>query len=898
MAHAIALSNAESAAVCSLEYEALLSSEREAMVGGIDAVLSDAVVRDLPSLMRQSVLPTFDDGDLESLTDAMAESLQLLAEDEVALQGFSDLLHTETILQDDHLLEIARALAVDPRLTEGVGAFAGLSTLPDRDGFALDSLLYAASRALAYDPSSPSCTGLADQHATENLLSTDGFGDAAVPGQAALVSRVDAEGELTGEIYDVKQTAWGHGLRLAGEAVEAGAVTDMALVLDAALGPAVPCAAGEHPNCYRYSSQDNPIYQLLYAGLEVARFDRPVAFLETWSQLVQDDPELAEQVLVSLGQIIKAVGDSDFDATSPEVYELVEEFLPVVASIFRINTSAGAMPRLLMEVVHDLSTTAREFPDKLLISIEHTRLIKPNECSAELPDANSPEVDFSRRRYYFAGGSLVDNRSTLEQSIELLAAADCGTVPFTGGMSVGEAIVDLMSRLAPDTVCNLIDNLLGLLGFTGSVGEALVNTTLSVVGCNGANDVRASDLFALDDLAKSGALDFYLPIAKTFREEGELPALLRVFDVMARDLRSDEDADANSKSALRPILPILAELLRAGAVDPFFDLNDKLVTVSAVDGDGTLADVVVDSADRLLDDTGTINTASGPQAGRSLAEELISAALQVATRVEDADQRAAAGRLFDHGSAYLTETYLDDQGTADSADDRLRLQDPSIVPLVSSLLKSATQASRLPSAQYQCYLEDWQLQSKSWVRSPALAAVLSVGVLLDSYEGRAEIETMVAGLLDPERTDTEVAPFDEILRMSAEVLQSPVSIGGLQAVADYLSTRLYPSPQGKILVTTLARVLENDSTRVLQRLLANGLGPSGSEAESAPFYQLATLAEDYAAIDSDNQCIAGDPIPDSPEELKLSLLSLVGFLQDEDSVLTGVYDLLRKRSGP
>jgi hypothetical protein len=793
---------------------------------------------------------------------------------------------------------LARSLTADPRLTSGLASFAGLSELPEHDGDALDSLLYASSRALTPSEQTSSCVGLVDQFSAAHLLESDGFEEALVSGNLVAVSRVDAQGVPTGELYDAKASAWAHLLRIAGEAVAAGVVTDFALVLDAALGEATPCAPADHPNCYQYASVGNPVYQLLYAGLEVARFPRPTEFLATWSQLVGDNPLVAEQVLVSVGALVETVGNSNLQTSGPELFVLVEAVLPLVSDIFQINTSGGqTMPRLLMDVVHDLSATSREFPDKLLVSIEHTHLDKADECSDKAPESTSPKVDWTRRRYYFSGGSEVDNRSTLEQSIELLADAHCGTVPFTGGMSVGETIVDLMSRLAPDTVCNLIGDLLGLLGVTGSIGEAVVNTALSVVGCD-SDDVRASDLFALDDLAKSGALDFYLPIAKTFRQEGQLSALLDIFVLARNDLVADEDADANTSSALRPLLPVIADLLRADVMDPFFDLNDLLVTIDAVDGSGTLADVVIDSGARLLEDRSPINTASGAQSNRSLAQELVSSARGITERVDAANRGEASSRIFDFATAFVTETYVDNQGNADPSDDVTHLQDRSLVPLLSKVLQTATEASRLPTAQYQCYLQEWQEESGDWIESPALAALVGVGVQLDTYQERPALESMIHGLLEPVRTDTIAPPYDDILRVSAELLQNPVEISGLNAVSKYLSELLYPSVEGKVLVTVLAHVLSSDSTGVLQRFISNGLGPSGSAADQAPFYKLATLAQDYGGISADNQCLASEPPPDSPEEMEVSIVSLVSFLKDDDSVLAGVYDLLRKRSGP
>ena len=50
------------------------------------------------------------------------------------------------------------------------------------------------------------------------------------------------------------------------------------------------------------------------------------------------------------------------------------------------------------------------------------------------PTPNGPAVDYRRNRFYQAtNGSWVDNRSGLEQAIELLGYADCGFIGCSQG---------------------------------------------------------------------------------------------------------------------------------------------------------------------------------------------------------------------------------------------------------------------------------------------------------------------------------------------------------------------------------------------------------------------------------------------------------------------------------
>tara|TARA_R110002073_G_scaffold177151_2_gene334962 strand:+ start:19432 stop:22401 length:2970 start_codon:yes stop_codon:yes gene_type:complete len=928
LAYAIALSNAGHASVCSEALQASLRADQSLLVSGVDETLPSDVLDDLPALMSSSVLPALDDGQLEALIDASAAALGTLVDDEIdperrGLRAVSQLLDSSRLLQDQHLIELARVVLIDPNFAPAVHSLAALQATDDpllENQTLLRTLLSGVAEVLATQEPTSKCTGLDASDAARRLLDTSGFAAVPVAGGPAWVAEVDGEGnalpafessvsasapfgfgdaydgqgrrlgddgELYYRYYDAKRTALAHGFRLAGEAAEAGVFFNAMQVLDASLGAQEACESSSD-SCVSYRANGQGLHRLLFTLLEVAKYDKPVLLLQRWRDLVLDNPVLAEDVLVSVGRVIKALETTDVEVEGEELFTLSKALLPVLADVFQIEASNGAsMPRLLMQLVSDLGASARDFPDELALSIEHTTLIKADECSAEEPSPASPKVDFSRRRFFFDNGALVDNRSSIERSIELLHAADCGSVPFTGGKSVSHVIVDLMSRLAPETVCNLIDDLLGLLGVTGSVGEAVVNSALFVVGCGGDDDVNARDLFALDDLAKSGALDFYLPVAKSFREEGQLPALIAVFSVLAQDLLGDEDNSSNTASALRPMLPVLAEVLRSGAMEPFFDLNAQLV--GAGGAEGSLADVLIDSIERLLEDRLVIATVNG-NAPTSLATELLLALEEVSAQVEVADASNEFDQLTSHLTSYLTRTV--------NVDDRLQLRDSSVVPLLVSSLEFLTEAADLSSEQYQCYLAEYQQELQGWIESPALASLLRVA-LTAKQQGLAQpIEDFAKGLLRPVRGDVAIAPFRELLRMTAGLVQSPSDFDGGRDLANAASTMLNPDVVGTGLLTSLDALLLADDNEVLMRMLSGALGPGNTPGRAAPLRRLYEVAENYALVDEENACVLGDATTPSPEELEESIKSTVRFLRDSDSLLHVILDVLRKRRAP
>ena len=90
-----------------------------------------------------------------------------------------------------------------------------------------------------------------------------------------------------------------------------------------------------------------------------------------------------------------------------------------------------------------------------------------------------------------------------------MSTVDCGSVPFTGGKTVAEVVLDVVSGMNPNTVCGVIDVSLGVINAAPNISEFFTELALNALGCPG--DEVFESLQALDGLAKAAHL---MPISR------------------------------------------------------------------------------------------------------------------------------------------------------------------------------------------------------------------------------------------------------------------------------------------------------------------------------------------------------------------------------------------------
>jgi hypothetical protein len=938
---------------------ATLAGHREAFVAAVDHMVDDELVAALPALVGDAIAPAVDRGDLPAITAALAEALRLLVEDpdpeRPALTALVALLNQRTALEPAHAVDLAARVLAAPAIDQTIDAGLGLALLRDGSGYTVDTALGMLSSALA-DQDAPTCgwaspsvdpswlTGARfpawgqpawivrrDRHGNPAVhvtaggalvapfVDADGDGSADVngdglphdrhgqvivrppfargPGYDPAERAVAENGQLVYQYVDAKRTVLAQLARMAGDAVAVDLHRDLLAVADALLGPPQPCATGER-DCWTYDPAASPLHTLMQLGLAAAQFERLGTLVATVSAVLRDDPERAERLLVAAGQLIDAVVSSSVDVLDPHLLDLIDQLLPVVAKLLPVPSSAGgpSTPRLLMQVVDELSRTVPEAADRLRLTVEHSSLVSNRECSSQLPDAaRSPRVDFGQPRYYRdAAGRWVDNRSSLERSLELLVNADCGSVPFSGGRSVAHVVLDLLAARTPSTVCGLIDVTMGALGIVGSLGGGVVDATLWTIGCRDRAHPVGPELRALDGLAKSGALALYLPLAQVFRDRGQLHTVLAIARVIAADLRRDDDNDAGTRSAVRQLLPVLAELLRSSVADALFELNRVMLQVPASDGDGTLADVVIELVAHL------VAVPDGPAAGqgprRAWAAELIGALRTLAGRVRSAPLRASLGRIVRHFAGYLA-TELDDRGTVDPADDRHKLRDAAVVPLVSLALAAASEVLAQPQADRDCWLSYGQKSVRELVAGRSLADGVRLARLIAADLRSRQLEQLARQLLPATGPADPGELLGPLLQVSSELAASELGAAGSPALMQYLGAVLAPTRlDGPGLLAAVDRLFDSDRAATAISLAQRGFDRSESASGVAPAMVIAQVVADVWRPGEPATCAPAGAQPLTVDRAAAFVSDVVDFMTDDEFGLGALYELIRLRA--
>ena len=858
--------------LCGAQRGTALEPRRDVIVGGIDRIVSEQAALALGELARTALGPLLSDGDLEATLAALTDVLALLVDDAFDrerrhLAALAEVLGTPTVLEGEQVFALARGILAGDQAPRALHALAQLGQEPDGNQPAASALLGVASAALGAESRVAMCTGVSVTPLVDRLLDPTGMPQRPELGAPALV----ASAARPGTTFDAKRTGLGFALELAAPAVRAGVPRDLLALLDAALGGQEPCG----PGCFAYPA-DSPVGDALHTGLELLRHDEARALLGGVGRLMRERPAVAESLAVAAGKLLSRVRRANLQVDSGQLARLTKKLLPLMQRIF---AQGGDTPRLLLRTIHGLGQTARDFPERLRWTIDHSRLVKAHSCSDEPPDlARSTPVAWDAPR-------AIANRSSLEQVLELVSSVDCGSVPLTGGKTVAQFFLDLVADRTPATVCTVVDVLLGAWSATGVVGDFFVELALRTAGCR---DPRAvlDNLDALEQLAASGSLDFLIPLDKILAAEGHTRTFIAIAGVIVEDLRLDNDADASTQSVFRQLLPILSDLIEAGAADALFDLVDGLAAVHTPDArgqDATLADVLIDAAAFALADR-DVTTRAGAMRRSSLAAELLDPLILIVDRVSRAGASAAGGRLVDHFIGYLQP---DAQGG---------LAQKGVVPLATVLLEGLTAVWQLDEAARACYVTALQADAQDLLTAPAFATLVRLGRIVDRSPQRPALEGALAAWLDAEPADPRVASaFAPLLQVTAALLQTSPPAGAVDRLLGFAAVALDPARvNGVAILRTFDTLLEADTGGVLLDMLRRAVSPS--PVGPVP---LQALFEGYApALAVSAPACTPENAPWTARGLDSAIAKLVGFLRDPTYGLPAIFDALAAFVGP
>lgn len=951
-------SNLQTSETCPAEYVSALDANHVEFVTHFDYVFEKDLQAEVPELLGDVINPLVQGGQLPHMVDTLAEVLALLVSDEFdadreTLTALTNLAEAQTLLERSSAIALVARIIGDPSIGSQIHALALVAQQNDGVTYVLDDVLDLVSRIATADTTTM-CSGLELDDIQGTLLATDGFVPDATMGAPVYMARpdangnarvvprsggampapfVDADGDGVADVdadgrpidangavidrpywgsgdgydaqhravdengdpiydyYDVKQSALAHVVSLGLDALEANVHRNIDDIADAVLGAPQTCNAIHGPTCRFYSSANNTLADLAYLVLELLDYDRMKALVDTLYTLLTVDPARVDQLLVSVGDVVTALRSSTLSLTDPALIDVGIGILPLVEDILEAPSSGGqSTARLLVDLIQQLG------PKKYEIAPELNSILR-NQRLGGTPLA----VDYGRPRFYMNGGSRVDNRSGLEQLIELFEYADCGTVPFTSHTWAYE-IVSILADMSPETVGGVIDVLLGVLDVTGGFGEGVVRVALHATGCNqggGFPSARSGQIYqhlqALDALAKSGGLDWILPLAKVFKDNGQLGTLIDIFAYIAVELRTGDTSGASTDASyFRRIEPPLISMIETGAVTQILETLDVMYGIPAADGSGDAVDLFIDALANMAN-TRSVPVRGGSVANSSLGIELLRVLRTMVVRLNDAGANDELMNVVHFATGYLTRT----EGTGPSR----RLRDRNLRPLVVTLARAAGDAADLPFPSWQCYVNELQTASTNMLggtasnptgRNFATLVRLVKHVTRPTNVQGQQLEAWIEGLIRPMPAQPEQERLGLLLLVAAGALTSDGASGDdLAAILRWLGT-VSGQQQANLrtLVGNLDTMLLADDDEVVLTMARTLLSADGSPSGEAPIVTLGGVFADVANVDATNMCAAEEG-PVTPEALETLIDGVLDFLAAENpNGIQDVWDLV------
>ena len=698
------------------------------------------------------------------------------------------------------------------------------------------------------------------------------------------------DGGLLYEYFDAKRTGLSLLLQLVGEIYEHDLHRDLLAALVPALGKTTLDDAGTP-----YDSSDdgpaypidNPVAALLHGGLDALRYRSISLLLDTWAKLVKADEKLAERVIILVSKLLSDLRNSGVSLGDVGFIDIVEGVLPLVDELAEQDTESGQSTlRLLLQVVHDLGSSAAELPAELAMTMVYADLSKSPLCSEAPPDlAASTKVDYSKPRYYQGPNGKVDNRSGFEKNIALMAAADGCKVPLDG-RTLAQMLLETLATLEPKTVCTLIDVVMGVAGLP--LIDAIAILVLDSWGCDG-KEVFAN-LQSLRELAEAGMLDAYIPITRVFVDRGETRTLIDFYHVLQSDFDKDEDADPASHSVIRKAEPLVIDILQGEAPDTFFELLDLMVDVEVDSGKGDNAlDVFADALSHIVDDDGKVTEIDGTKKTGSTASLLLGPWREIATRVAAAGAVAKLENFVYGAVELLTKTHS--EGGIDKLDNRF------LVPLAERLLTFAADLLDLTEAELLEEVAAWQKDAAQSASGMDLAALIELWAVVDASDSRADLDAAVVNLLSP--SDSASADlFGALLRLLASALQTNVDPDAVNHIGSYLAELIRP-PEARLVgvIDGIEKMVALDDENAGLVLLQNLFDQGADGRDEAPLSVLIDLGEALALIDPDTcQPRSSAELIDALD-IESMVESSVEFIHDDDGGLGAIYRVICGRVG-
>lgn len=923
---------------CAPQYVTAVETHHADFVTTFDYVIEHGVQDGFPELLGGTIKPFIDNDKLPRLVDTLAATIALLVSDQFdpnrdTIHAIVNLAEAQSLLESSMAIQLVAAVLEDPTIQDKVHALAVVAQENDGVTYLMDDMFDVASYALSEDPTPSTCSGVVTPDVQSTLLRTQGFvedarfnlgtpfyiarpdvngnpavtvngnalagpfvdanhdhvadtnldgepvdaagavidlpmiGEDSAAGRDAYGRAVDSANAPIYQYYDVKRTALSYAIQIGADLFAADVHHRIPAIAGAILGSPSTCTDGT--NCRVYPSATNSVADATFVAFEVAKYSRISVLLRTISQLLTTNTTKAENLLVAIGDIVRALDATDISITDTSITDAVSGLVPLLSQIFTApNASATPTARVLVDVLEGLGAQADALPADINYMIR-------NQYDAN-PSSKIEAVNLALPRFPPGGD---DNRTGLEQLIELFDYADCGYIgprtflqdPVMWALwgvvtaidgqvqsgTVAYVFVNLLSHQSPNTVSNLIGLLDAIQNLVG--GNTLAWAIQNIFGCPGpAAAQTAAHLPALRVLAQSGGLDWILPLAKTFGDQGQLRLLVDIFGYLATDFRRDEDASVTTVSSLRRLMPALQSMTTAQTagvatstpLNRVLDTLDVLLTVPASDGNGNSVDVVIDAL-AYMTTTRTVQTRTTAVANTSYLVELLKSVKTMQTRLALYSAGPQVSAVLDAVTPLLTQT----TGTGASR----RLANPNLRLLSATLLDAVAQAASLPAASYQCYIADVQTESVAFLNSKHFATLVRiVNHLASSPNANALEDWMLTMMRGRPANQRQLELYGRALQLAAGASSANVSGDDLAQIASWFGAGLRVSGAGGVreIVSTLDQLLATDTNHTILTMLRTVITAGPLASHERPVSTFVDTASDVNAVDSANMCMA------------------------------------------
>jgi hypothetical protein len=524
------------------------------------------------------------------------------------------------------------------------------------------------------------------------------------------------------------------------------------------------------------------------------------------------------------------------------------------------------------------------------------------------PTPNGPVVDYSRNRFYqTSNGTWVDNRSGLEQAIELFAYADCGFIGCSRGSfstsciaatalnglfgnpddgTVSEWLVSAMSSKSPSTVSSLISFVDWLNGFSIPLVCNGAGCALEALGCSSAQaDDAAAHISSLVSLANSGGLDWLLPIARVFDAQHQMSALVDIFVYIANDLWRSGEHDRkvdNANSFVRRLEPAILSMVEANAIVKILAAFDVLHGIQVAGTTDRATHLLVDAMDYAIQ-LRTVNARLGPVAGSSIATELLKVARTISSRITAAGANGAVSSVASFATQYLTKTTTLPGG-------RRVLAHPNTRMLLAVSLDALADLSALPPADQACYIDYFQRESAAFLTGRNFATLVRLANHVIASPNAAPVEDWLVSLLRGNPSG-RVEAYRPILQLTAAAASAKVAGDDLSNIASWLES-VAKDNQSTAMSTLVALddMVQSDTNGVMVQILRNLVNPGPAADGAPPVSVFAATLGDVASIDTGNSCQRRDLV--TVPILEHVVTTLSDFLLDDVHGITSIWKLV------